>query len=109
MEQGNAILNLTIKAAVALIAGQFVTIDGQVATATNAHGVVVEDAAVGELVAVTVLGTAVVKASGAIKLGQSLKVGTNGTVTVASGTDKVVAVALADAADTGMVKVLLRG
>lgn len=110
MKQGNSLLNLSVVAAVALTAGQLVTLDGEVATAeTGAHGVVLTDAQAGEVVAVTVLGTAVVKASTELTAGQSLKVGENGTLAVANGADKVVAIAIEDAGEGQEVTVLLKG
>lgn len=110
MKQGNAVLNISVVAAVALSAGQLVTLDGNIASATTeAHGVVLTDAKAGDLVAVTVLGTAAVQAAEAVSAGQPLKVAANGTVAVASGADKVVAIATEDAGEHQSVIVLLKG
>lgn len=110
MKQGNSILNLTVMAAVTLAAGQLVTLDGKVASEeTGAHGVTLTDANPGDLVAVTVLGTAVVTTSSELKAGQALKVGENGTLVPATGEDKVVAIATEEAAEGQQVMVLLKG
>lgn len=110
MKQGNSILNLTVVAAVALVAGQAVTFDGKLATAeTGVHGVTLTDAAVGDVVAVTVLGTVAVTAQAEMKAGQALKVGENGTLVAATGNDKVVAIATEEAGEGQEVIVLLKG
>lgn len=110
MKQGNSILNLTMVATAALVAGQAVSLDGKPATAeTGVHGVVLTDASVGEVVAVTVLGTAVITATAEIQAGQALKVGENGTLVAATGTDKVVAIATEAAGEGQEVIVLLKG
>jgi len=92
---------LSVVAAVAITAGTFVTSQGAVATAAgNAFGVARSDGAVGDVVPVDVLGTAIVTASAAIAAGASLDVAAGGqAVTHAAG--KVVAVALEAAAAAG--------
>ena len=82
MRQGNAVQTLSIKAAVKLNRGVLVTLAGAIAAAAkDAHGVAQTDAEIGDLVAVTVAGTAVAKAAAAITAGQRVQVGANGTIT----------------------------
>lgn len=108
MSQSKSILALSIVAATAITAQQFVTAGGAVASAAgNALGVARSDAASGALVPVDVLGTAVATAGAAITAGAHVEIGTAGkVVTLASG--KAVGVALeAAGADGDPVEIFL--
>lgn len=108
MTQKISILTLAYTATVALEAERFITAAGAYpAAAGNAVGVTTTKAAIGELVATDIVGTAVVVAGGAIAKNAFIDVGANGkAVTHAAG--KVVAQALqAAAADGDRIEVLL--
>lgn len=101
MSQNASVLALSVIAAAAITAQTFVTPGGAVATAAgNAFGVARSDGAVGDLVPVDVLGTAVVTASGAIAAGASVEVGSSGQAATHSA-GKVVGIALEAAAAAG--------
>lgn len=101
MSQNHSILALSIAAAVAITAQTFVDATGNVvAAAANSFGVARTDGAIGDLVPVDVLGSAVVTAGGAIAAGAYVEVGANGkAVTHAAGA--VVGIALEAAAADG--------
>lgn len=108
MTQAISKLNLAILASALVAAERFVTAAGAPAVAAgNALGVARSDAAVGEMIPVDVLGTAVVTAGGAIAKDARIQVGADGkAVTLAAG--KAVAVALqAAAADGDRIEVFL--
>lgn len=108
MTQKFSLLTLSIAAAVAITAERFVTAAGQVAAAAgNAIGVAESNGAIGALVPVTALGTAIVTAGAAIAQGARVEVGAAGkAVTLAAG--KAVGVALqAAAADGDRIEVFL--
>lgn len=82
MSQKISLLALTVKATAALSAHTFVTAQGAVATAAgDAHGVVVADAAIGDLVSVDVLGTSIVKVAATVTAGARVEVGADGGIT----------------------------
>lgn len=103
------ILNLTVRSTTALIQKRFVNFAGAYATAAgNTMGVAKYDAeGAGEDISVTVLGTAIVEAGGAIAVGAAVEVGTTGkAVTNSAGT--IVGRALeAAAADGDQIEILL--
>lgn len=107
MSQKIALLSLTVIAAAALTANTFVTAGGTVAAAAgDAHGVVVADAAIGDLVAVDVLGTSTVVAAAAIVVGDRVEVAAGGKATpLAAGIP--VGRAVSKAAVGELVEVLL--
>ncbi|MEP7043339.1 MAG: capsid cement protein [Dokdonella sp.] len=92
---------LSVAATAALLADHFCTALGAVAGAAGvAFGVNRQDAAIGDLVTVDCLGTAIVVAGGAIAKGAYVEVGANGkAVTHAAG--KIVGQALEAAAADG--------
>jgi hypothetical protein len=86
-QQAIAVLTLTIAATAALTKRRFVTGAGAVAAAAGrALGVARTDAAIGEQVAVDVLGTAIVEVGGAIAVDAQVEVDASGrAVTIAEG------------------------
>lgn len=101
MSQNHSLLDLTVVAAVAITAGTFVTSQGAIATAAgNAFGVARSDGAVGDLVPVDVLGTAIVTAGAAIAAGASVQVAANGQA-VTKTTGITVGIALETVAAAG--------
>lgn len=108
MSQNTSIFALAVLAAAALESNRFATTGGVYATAAgNADGVTRSSAAIGDLVSVDNLGTAVVTASAAIAKGAYVQVAANGkAVTQTSGI--AVAKALeAATADGDLIEVLL--
>ncbi len=103
-----ALLSITRIATAVILARQFVSPTGAVATAAgSALGVATQDvAASGDAFPCDVLGTTTVVASGAISDGDTLEVGANGAAIVKTA-GVVVAVALEDAADGELLEVLL--
>lgn len=101
MTQKISVLTLTVLAAAVLTAERFVTQGGAVATAaSNSFGVADSGGAIGALVPVTVLGTAVVAAGAAIAQFARVEVGATGqAVTKAAGI--TVGIALQAAAAAG--------
>lgn len=82
MSQKISLLALTIKASAALSAHTFATATGAVAAAAgDAHGVTLADAAIGDLVAVDVLGTTIVKVAADVAAGDRVEVGAGGGIT----------------------------
>lgn len=108
MTQKISLLTLSIAAAGALAAERFVTTAGAYATAADhADGVTTTKAALGELVSIDVLGTAVVTAGAAISKNAYVQVGSDGKA-VTRTTGIAVARALqAAAADGDRIEVLL--
>ncbi|MDP1696493.1 MAG: DUF2190 family protein [Xanthomonadaceae bacterium] len=108
MTQNVSILTLSLAVTAAITAERFVDLSGAPATAAgNAVGVARSDGAIGALVPVDVLGTAVVTAGAAIAAGAAIEVGATGkAVTKAAGI--AVARALqAAAADGERIEVML--
>jgi len=87
MSQSVSILALTVEAAGALTAHRFVGANlSQAGAGANAYGVARTDAAIGESVAVDVLGTAIVEAGAAIAAGAEVEVNASGkAVTQSAG------------------------
>ncbi|WKE65067.1 DUF2190 family protein [Gallaecimonas kandeliae] len=105
--QNYSLLGLCAIASAAVTANTFVGWDNATATAAgNAKGVARSDAALGAALPVDIIGTAVVKATGAIADGDALEVGANGTATVKSA-GVTVARALQSVADGELCEVLL--
>ena len=108
MTQKISLLALTVIAAAALTAERFVTATGAVATAAgNALGVTQTSAASGQVVAVDVIGTAVVTAGAAIAKGAAIEVGTAGKAVTKSSGVTVARALQAAAADGDRIEVLL--
>lgn len=108
MTQKISLLTLSIAAAVVLTAERFATGTGAVATAGGrAFGVTQTAGAIGDVVAVDVMGTAVVTAGAAIAKDAAVEVGTAGKA-VTKSTGVTVARALqAAAADGDRIEVML--
>jgi len=106
--QSKSILNLSVLAAGVIAAETFVTLAGATATAAGeAAGVAATDAESGDQFPVTVAGTAVVVAGGAITKGAAVEVGTGGkAVTQSAGVTVGIAVTAA-AADGDRIEVLV--
>jgi len=108
MTQKISLLTLTVAASAALIAERCVTAAGAYATAAgNALGVTTTQAAIGELVGVDVLGTAVATAGGAIAKNAYVEVGSDGKVVTHAGGVAVGQALQAAAADGDRIEVLL--
>lgn len=107
MKQSIGVLMLSVIAAEAITKGQLVTLDGKVAVAAkDAHGVAGYDAAIGEILPVTVVGTAVVKAGAALTIGKRVQVGTTGQA-VTHSTGVPVGIALETVASGDYVEILI--
>lgn len=101
MSQKISLLALSVAATVALTAERFATDLGAYPSAGgNAAGVTQTNAAIGDLVAVDILGTAIVEAAGAIAKGASVQSDATGKA-VTKSTGVAVAVALEAAAASG--------
>ena len=108
MTQKISLLTLSTAAAGALVAERFVTAAGSYASAGgNADGVTTTKAALGELVGIDVLGTAVVTAGAAISKNAYVQVGSDGKA-ITRTTGATVGRALqAATADGDRIEVLL--
>lgn len=85
MSQATPVLKRTIRATAAISRGRFVTFAGAHAGAGGAWlGVADHAAAIGQDVAVTVIGSAIVEAAGAIAVGDAVQSSTNGRATGAA-------------------------
>jgi hypothetical protein len=103
------ILALPVKAAGAIVANTFVT-PGNVQAGAAAHtlGVARTDAASGDMLAVDVLGTALVLSGAAVSAGDALQTDASGNAITQTSTNPVVARALAAAtAANQLIEVLL--
>lgn len=107
--QAIAILNLPLILTGAVTAHRFVTPVGtQAGAGINTLGVARTDGALGEMIPVDVLGTAVVEAGGAISLGATIKSDADGKAIVWATSGAKVALALQPASAAGqLVEVLL--
>lgn len=101
MSQNHAVFTLSVKATAAVLAFTFVGYTGATAPAAgNTAGVARTDGAIGDLVPVDILGTAMVKAGAAVAAGARLEVDASGrAVTLAAGKAVAVALEAATAAD----------
>lgn len=82
MRQHIPVLVLSVLATSAISANQLITLDGKVAVAAkDAHAVAQTDAAIGDLVAATVIGAPIVTAAADITAGTRVQVGANGQAT----------------------------
>src|SRR5579883_2879528 len=103
MSQYKPLFTLSVAATAAIVAQTFVTAAGANAAAgAAALGVARSDGAVGDLVPVDTLGTALVTASGAIPQFGAIEVGANGQA-AAHNAGKVVGIALEAAINPGDV------
>lgn len=105
------ILTLTCIASAAVAAYQIIGFDDAPVTADDApvKGVSQNPAAIGDAFAINAIGTAKVKASGAIAKGDRLMSAANaGVKTVGADPANPFAIALTDAADGELVEILIR-
>jgi hypothetical protein len=103
-----SVLKLTVTAGASLTAGRAVNVAGTVpAGAANSLGIVDTDAASGDNVAVTVLGTAIATAGAPITAGALLEVGTAGKLVTRSAGAIVGRALTAAGADNDQIEVLL--
>ena len=108
MTQKISLLALAVTATAALTAERFVTGGGATATAAGrALGVTQTSAVSGQIVAVDVVGTAVVTAGGAIAKDAAIEVGTAGKAVTKSAGVTVARALQAAAADGDRIEVLL--
>lgn len=102
------LLTLTVVAAAALSEHQAVGYDGDVATAAGAmQGLATTDAALGDPVAVDVLGTSVAIAGAAVAVGAALEVGAGGKLVTKAAGVTVARALQAAAADGDLFEVML--
>lgn len=102
------VLTLSIAAAAALGEHQAVGYDGNVATAAAAmKGLAISDAALGEQVAVDVLGTSIAIAGGLIAAGAELEVGAGGKLVTKAAGVTVARALQGAAADGDLIEVML--
>jgi hypothetical protein len=103
-----SLLTLTAVAAAALSEHQAVGYDGDVATAAGAmQGLAITDAALGDPVAVDVLGTSVAIAGAAVAVGAALEVGAGGKLVTKDAGVTVARALQAAAADGDLFEVML--
>lgn len=102
------LLSLAVVATAAITANRFVAPTGVHATAAGrALGVATEDAAIGDAVAVDVIGTTTVEASAAIAAGAQIEVAANGKAATLDAGVAVGRALEAAGADGDMIEVLL--
>lgn len=107
MSQMLSLLDLTETATAAVLGERFVNAGAHAAAAGRALGVARADAAIGQLLPVTVLGTAIVSASAAIAKDAPIEVAANGQAVTRSAGVAVARALQAAAAAGDRIEVLL--